>query len=592
MMNILVESALRSLALALAVGLGLRLARARSARLQMTAWTLVLAGALLMPFLMRWRTIEMHPPQRVASTVPAFIRTVSAPGVTIPAPPVPKPIDWCTIGLGVYGAVAAILLARLLIGLALTSLLWLRARGIHELWAEASDVRESDDIRAPATFGWSILLPAEWRAWDPLQLRAVIAHESAHVEWGDFFAQLAGKVHTALFWFNPLAWWLENRMIHLAEAASDDAALQTVTDRSSYAAMLLALAGNPEHPSAAIAMARPATVGKRVERILSNATLPSNPGWKSYAQAAAMVIVVVAVAAGSSIRAQQEPAAPPASAKSVATPETAHLPESIEVHVEPATPRKTGDAWAIVSGGKVTVGVFQKDGTNAEQRAYSFRDRISGDYLWFRRGGKEYLITDPETVKRAEEMFRQQEEQGNTAYRVAIMARLAEQQALLAKSDDEAGEHVPHLAAELQAALAAEEQLRAEKAADLAANDQFRRLEDELRLAKEKDLSQDTLHRLQEQVSQAQAKLSGDLAGRIAELQAKIGELQARLAELQSRISEKQALLDQKLHWDKQLRDLTSRLESQGVRSTSDVDRQLQQLLDDCLRNGVAQDAH
>ena len=591
MLNILIESAARSLVLALAVGLGMWIARARSSRLQMTAWTLVLAGALLMPFLMRWRTIEVHPPRRVAASVPVLVRTLRVPLMTPPSAPAPRPIDWRAIEVGVYAVITAVILGRLLTGFSLTFLLWRRALRIDEPWAAGCDVRESEDIGAPATFGFSILLPVSWRDWDALQLRAVMAHERAHVAWGDFFVQFVGKMHVALFWFSPMAWWLQNRLIHLAEAASDDAALETVANRLSYAEILLRLARKTGHPSAAVAMARPATVKQRVERILSGAMVPANPNRRRYVQVGGMVVAVAALVAGSSIRAQQEPAAAPEPAKSVAPAEAAQAPETIEVHVESATPRKTADAWAIVSGGKVTIGVFQKGGTDAEQRAFSFRDRMAGDYLWFRHGGKEYVITDPDTVKRAEEMFRRQEEQGDTAYRVAVMARLAEQQALLAKSDEEAGEHVPQLTAELQTALAAEQRELEEKSADLLTPEQLSKLEDQLRQAKEKALSPGMLERVQKQVSEAQAKLSGDLAAKIAELQSKTSELQARLAELQSRVSEKQALLDQKVQWDKQLRDLTSQLNSQGVSTEDDVARQLRQLLDDCLRNGLAHPA-
>ena len=592
MMSVLMEAALRSLLLALAVGLVLWITRVRNARLQMTAWTVVLAGTLLMPLLMRWRTIEIHTPASAARSVPVFVKTVSAPRISFAEAQAPKRVDWSAIGLVIYSAVAAVLLLRLLTGLALTFLLWRRARRIHEAWAAASDARESQDIGAPATFGWSILLPVEWRDWDSFKLRSVMAHEAAHVEWGDFFTQLAGKVHTALFWFSPMAWWLQNRLIHLAEAASDDAALETVADRSQYASMLLALAESAEHPSAVVAMARPATVAKRVKRILANASLPSNTGWKRYAQVAGMVIAVVALAAGSSIRAQQEPAPLATPAKSAAPPEAAKLPESIEFHSEPTTARKIGEAWAIVSGGMITLGGFQIDLTEAQRRAFGFRDRISGDYLWFRRDSKEYLITDPETVKRAEEIFRQQKEQGDTAYRVAIMARLAEQQALLAQTDDEAGAQLPILRAELQAALAAEQQLRSEKSSDLLSREQLRKVEDELRLAKEKSLSSDALHRLEEEVSKAQAKMSGDLAGEIAKLESKTGELQARLAELASRVNEKQALIDQKRNWDRQLSHLTSQLEAHHVRTEQEADQELLQLLQDCLRNGLAQPAH
>ena len=98
MMNILVESAARSVVLAFAVGLGLRIARARHARLQMAAWTLVLAGALVMPFLMQWRTIEIHAPHRVTTRVPVFVRTVHFSGAVPPVvAPTPRAIDWSAV---------------------------------------------------------------------------------------------------------------------------------------------------------------------------------------------------------------------------------------------------------------------------------------------------------------------------------------------------------------------------------------------------------------------------------------------------------------------------------------------------------------
>jgi len=93
-------------------------------------------------------------------------------------------------------------------------------------------------------------------------------------------------------------------------------------------------------------------------------------------------------------------------------------------------------------------------------------------------------------------------------------------------------------------------------------------------------------------VSKAQTKMSGDLAGEIAKLESRTSELQGRLAELQSRVNEKQSLLDQKRNWDRQLRDMTSQLEAHHVRTEQEADQQLLQLLQDCLRNGLAHPAH
>jgi hypothetical protein len=64
MVDLLLESALRSLALGGAVWLGLALLRVRNPRAQMTAWTIVLAAALAMPALMDRLTSPCPPPRR------------------------------------------------------------------------------------------------------------------------------------------------------------------------------------------------------------------------------------------------------------------------------------------------------------------------------------------------------------------------------------------------------------------------------------------------------------------------------------------------------------------------------------------------
>src|SRR5256885_17047989 len=54
MLALLLEAALRSLALGGLVWLGLTLMRVRDPRVHMTAWTVVLIASLSMPLIMRW----------------------------------------------------------------------------------------------------------------------------------------------------------------------------------------------------------------------------------------------------------------------------------------------------------------------------------------------------------------------------------------------------------------------------------------------------------------------------------------------------------------------------------------------------------
>ena len=79
MLALLLESALRLLALGGVVWLGLKLFRVRNPHAQMTAWTVVLLASLSMPVLMRFVTVTIPagppPPQlaRIVSAAPSLL---------------------------------------------------------------------------------------------------------------------------------------------------------------------------------------------------------------------------------------------------------------------------------------------------------------------------------------------------------------------------------------------------------------------------------------------------------------------------------------------------------------------------------------
>jgi len=94
MLDLLLESALRSLVLGGAVWLGLALLRVRNPHTHMTAWTVVLVASLSMPFLMHRLTITVPapaPPLRVIESISALSSPpLEATGV--PALPVQGPL--------------------------------------------------------------------------------------------------------------------------------------------------------------------------------------------------------------------------------------------------------------------------------------------------------------------------------------------------------------------------------------------------------------------------------------------------------------------------------------------------------------------
>jgi TonB family protein len=118
-----------------------------------------------------------------------------------------------------------------------------------------------------------IVLPSDAVGWDDDRARAVLAHELAHVQRGDWGVQLVAEALRAVFWFNPLAWIVARRLRDEGERACDDVVLRTGMRDATYAAHLLdiARAGRGATPAAAMAMARPSTLEGRIVAMLNPA---------------------------------------------------------------------------------------------------------------------------------------------------------------------------------------------------------------------------------------------------------------------------------------------------------------------------------
>jgi beta-lactamase regulating signal transducer with metallopeptidase domain len=348
MLWLLLEAALRSLLLGAIVGLGLKLTRVRDPRAHMTAWTGVLIASLAMPAMMHWLVVTVPlsaPPLQLVEMIEAAPNALLSPvgdslGFTVrPAQPertspnasnttpigagsysaLQQPraarINWFTIATSLYVAVTAVLLLRLCLGLVLTWRLARAAAPIGTDWSGAAcgndRVRVSDIVGMPVTFGSTILLPRECVEWDRTKCEAVLTHERAHIAHGDFYILLLAMLNRALFWFSPFAWWQVKRLAELAEMISDDAAIEVLADRPSYADILIEFAGDAPRAPAGLAMARANTVRQRVERILAAKGLPVRTGWRQQLLIAAMLVPFTAICAGTIARGTVPVAAAP-----------------------------------------------------------------------------------------------------------------------------------------------------------------------------------------------------------------------------------------------------------------------------------------
>ena len=89
---------------------------------------------------------------------------------------------------------------------------------------------------------FKILLPAGWRTWSQAKRDAVLAHERAHICRRDPAIALLARLNRCLFWFHPLAWWLEYKLGLWPSKPATYPVLSGNIDRHEYVQVLLEMA--------------------------------------------------------------------------------------------------------------------------------------------------------------------------------------------------------------------------------------------------------------------------------------------------------------------------------------------------------------
>jgi hypothetical protein len=169
MMPLLIEATARTTVLALLATFALRLLRNVSPHQEKAVWTAVLLASLAMPWL-------MHEVAAPVIRAPAYLLTVSR-GTT----PTHSTSHWLgTICVTLYVLIAVAGLLRLAVSAHAAWRAHRNAKLIAAPWTLGMDVRISGQLRGPATFGGTVLLPECYPEWGPFKLDAVLAHEMSH----------------------------------------------------------------------------------------------------------------------------------------------------------------------------------------------------------------------------------------------------------------------------------------------------------------------------------------------------------------------------------------------------------------------------
>jgi len=161
---------------------------------------------------------------------------------------------------------------------------------------------ECNWLQTPAVVGWIrpvVLLPVTALiGLSEEQLRAVIAHELAHIRRLDAFVNLFQILAETLLFYHPAVWWLSKRIRAERELACDEIAVSLTGDRLEYARVLTLMAEWEKAPALAMAANR-GPLTERVFHILGRK--PSGAGQRMLGLTGSVLFLAAALGAANAL---------------------------------------------------------------------------------------------------------------------------------------------------------------------------------------------------------------------------------------------------------------------------------------------------
>ncbi|MDB5755627.1 MAG: peptidase, partial [Massilia sp.] len=231
-------------------------------------------------------------------------------------------------------------------------------------------------------------------------LEALLAHELAHIKRHDYLVNLVQSAIEIVLFYHPAVWWLSNRIRLEREQIADDLAASMLGEPRRLALALSEL--DRFQLAATHHLAHAAHGGNlmiRIKRLVRPESEPLN--WKM----ALPILGLSAACAAFYAHAQTAPAALAAPAAAVPA-----MPATPAAHLQhPGDPRsgqhphRSKDGYALVRPNGLGT-AMNSNGADWDDIEAAKR-KIPGDFLWFRQGGKAYVVRDPGVLAKAIEAF-------------------------------------------------------------------------------------------------------------------------------------------------------------------------------------------
>ena len=116
-----------------------------------------------------------------------------------------------------------------------------------------------------------VLIPEDSKDWEPRRLLSTLSHEVAHLKRFDPIVRMVSALIKSAFWFHPLIWIAQSKLIQAQEESCDQRVLETGLNAEDYAEdLLFAATLSKFSPAESIAMAKWSQLGKRINKIITN----------------------------------------------------------------------------------------------------------------------------------------------------------------------------------------------------------------------------------------------------------------------------------------------------------------------------------